>query len=281
MASRIHPTAIIEDGAVIGADVTIGPNVYIGPKVTLGPGCEVHHQATLMGKTTIGKENTIFPNAVVGGDPQDLKYHGEETELLIGDRNTIRECVTLNTGTVGGGGKTVVGNNCLIMAYAHVAHDCILDDGVILANSVQLAGHIHVCREAIISGTAAVHHFCTLGRLSFVSGLSGVRQDVPPFMTADGNPAKVCRLNLVALRRRNFSEETIKALKDVYRIVYRSDLNRSQAIAKIENEGFQVIPEVMEVMDSFRASEAGCQGRALEGKRANGFGLTIDGDAEN
>lgn len=280
MGSKIHPTAIIEDGAVIGPDVTVGPNAYIGPQVKLGAGCTVHHAATIMGHTTLGDANEIFPNAVVGGKPQDLKYRGEDTELIIGSHNTFRECVTVNTGTVTGGGKTVIGNYCLVMAYAHIAHDCVLEDGVILANCVQLAGHIRVCREAILSGTAAVHHFCTIGRLSYVSGLSGVRQDVPPFMTVDGNPAKVCKLNTVALRRRNFSDDTISAIKQVYRIVYRSEFNRSQAIAKIESEGLAAVPEVGEILESFRATEKGYQGRALEGFRANGFGLTIDADAD-
>ncbi|MFH0910981.1 MAG: acyl-ACP--UDP-N-acetylglucosamine O-acyltransferase [Planctomycetota bacterium] len=269
MALSIHPTAIIEPGAEIGPDATIGPYAFVGGKVRMGARCRLHPHAAVTGRTTLGSGNTVHPGAVLGGDPQDLKFSGEETELIVGDGNTFREGVTVNIGTASGGERTVIGNHCLLMACAHVAHDCRLGDRVVLANGVLLAGHIVVEDGAILSGLAAVHHFATIGRLSFVGGMSAVRQDVPPFLLMEGNPARPRRLNLVGLKRNGFSAETMAALKKVFRLVYRSNLTRSQALKEVAALDIYPLPEVQEIMKSFRASEAGRQGRALEANRTS------------
>jgi UDP-N-acetylglucosamine acyltransferase len=279
MSREIHPTAVIETGAELGDGVTVGPYAYVGAEVSLGAGCVLHHHATVTGFTRMGPGNAVHPGAVVGGPPQDLKYRGERTELIIGEGNTFRECATVNLGTAGGGGKTVIGDNCLLMAYTHVAHDCIIGDRVVIANSAQLAGHIRIRAGAVVSGMAAVHHFATIGRLSFVGGLSGVRQDVPPFMLVEGNPARPRGLNLVGLKRNGIGEESVAALKKAYRTLYKSDLSRSQAIEKIRGDGLIEVPEVQELVESFEESEQGRCGRALEAGRDTGNGGIYRGGA--
>ncbi len=268
MSSKIHPTAVIEKGAQIGSGVEIGPFCVVGSKVVIGDDCRILQNTSIINNTTIGKNNIVHPGAVIGGEPQDLKYTGENSEVIIGNNNTIRECVTINLGTVGGGGKTILGDDNLVMAYTHIAHDCILGNKIILANLVQLAGHIVIEDGAILSGLAAVHHFTTIGRLSFIGGHSAVRRDIPPFVLFEGNPAKEHGLNLVGLKRNGLSRESIRAIKNAYKLFYRSDLNRQQAIEKVKEAGLIDVPEVAELVQSFVNSENGRQGRALEASRS-------------
>ena len=275
METLIHPTAVIDQHAEISPSARIDAYACIGPHVSIGEGTRVRSHAQIVGHTTIGKNCDIFPGAVVGGEPQDLKYKGEETLTMIGDGNTIRECVTINRGTGLGGGKTVLGDNNLIMAYVHIAHDCDIGNQCVLTNCAQLAGHIKVEDMAIISGLVALHHFVTIGSMSFVAGLSAVRTDVPPYMIIEGNPARVRKLNAEGLKRRGVPQESVQALKVLFRSVYRSDLSRSQALDKIEGMEIARDPCVRNVIDHYRASENGYQGRALEAfrrdKKPNGL----------
>lgn len=219
----IHASAIIEPGATIAADAEIGPLCHVGPKVAIGSGTRLVSHVAVMGRTKLGAGNTIWPQAVLGADPQDLKFNGEDAQLVIGDNNEIRECVTLHVGTENGGGVTRVGSDNLLMAYVHVGHDCVIGDHCILANAVQLAGHIHIRDHANVGGATAVHHYVTIGEYSFVGGMSRIVQDVPPFMVVEGHPARIRDINRVGLARHRFPQETIDRLKDVYRRLFRTD----------------------------------------------------------
>ena len=188
---NIHETAVVHPKAEVGDDCEIGAYCVIGPDVVLGSGNRISSHVTIMGNTRIGANNQFYPHSVVGAAPQDLKYKGEDTILEIGDNNQVREFVTINTGTVQGGGVTRIGNDNMLMACAHIAHDCIIDDNTILANNSMLAGHIHIKSRAIVSGAAAIHHFATVGRLGFVGAMTRIRQDVPPFMIVEGSPPRV------------------------------------------------------------------------------------------
>ena len=266
---RAHPTAVVDPRARLADDVEIGPYSVVGPDVTLGPGCVAENHVTLTGHTTIGANCHVHSGAVIGGVPQDLKYKGEETELIIGDGNIIREFVTINTGTAGGGGKTVIGDDNLLMAYVHVAHDCILGSHIVLANVATLGGHIRVEDGARISGLAAVHHFVTIGRLAFVGGCAGVVRDVPPFMMVAGNPARVRGLNLEGLKRLGIDREELAGLKDAYRLLYRSDLNRSQAIEDLRERGSGEGSATAELIEFLLNSERGRRGRGREAERTD------------
>lgn len=213
----IHPTAIVHKNAKIAEDVQIGPYAIIGENVQIGKGCK------------------IFSHAVIGSPSQDLKYKGEKTYVRIGENTTIREFVTINCAT-GEGEETVIGNNCLLMAYVHIAHNCRVGDRVIIANCGTLAGHVEVEDKAIIGGLAAIHQFCRIGTLSLIGGCSKVVQDVPPYMIADGHPAKVYSINTVGLRRNNIPETTRNNLKRAFKIIYRSGLTISSAIQRIQEE---------------------------------------------
>ena len=186
----IHPTAIVDEQARIHDEAIIGPFCVITGEVVIEAGVELRNHATVYGRTTIGAGTTVYPGAVLGGDPQSLRYHGEDTELLIGQNCTIHESVTMHKGTAGGGGVTRVGDNCMFMAYSHVAHDCLIGDGVIIGNNTQLAGHVKIGNKAIVSGMTGVHHFVTIGELAFVAAMSGVKADVPPFVMAEGYPRR-------------------------------------------------------------------------------------------
>ena len=222
MATKIAPSAFIDPRAEIDAEVAIGPFCVVGPKVTIGRGTRLENNVTLMGRCTIGEHNHIFPGVVIGGPPQDVSYRGEDTEVVIGDGNLIRECVTINLATTKEDGITSVGDRCYLMACCHVAHDCRLGDRVIMANGTLLGGHVHVHNDATFSGGVGVHHFATIGSFSFVSGLSRVLHDVPPFMLVEGSPARPRCVNLVALRRHQFPAETIDALDEAHRLLYRA-----------------------------------------------------------
>lgn len=232
----IHPTAVVEPGAELDPSCEVGPFAVIGPHVRIGPRTVVGAHAVVSGRTTLGEGNRVFPHAVVGEVPQDLKYRGEPTELAIGDRNTFREGVTISLGTVQGGGVTRIGSGCLFMANSHVGHDCDVGDGAIIANSVALAGHVVLEDHVHISGLAAAHQFCRIGRLAFVSGLTGVTMDVPPFCTVAGPRAELAGLNAVGMQRAGMSEERIGRVKQAYKIVFRANLGLAEAIAEVEAE---------------------------------------------
>lgn len=223
---KIHPTAVVESTAELADDVEVGPFCAVGPKVRIGAGSRLVSHVAIMGRTTLGEGNTIWPQATLGADPQDLKFRGEETELIIGDHNDIRELVTMHLGTANGGGVTRVGNDNLIMGGSHVAHDCILGNHIIMANNVGLAGHVHVEDHANIGGAVGVHHFVTFGQYCFVGGMSRVVQDVPPFMIAEGAPCVIRGVNAIGLRRHRFSDESVENLKDSYRRLFRRHASR-------------------------------------------------------
>lgn len=215
----IHPTAIIENGATIADSVLIGAYAYIGSKVTIGEGTKVGNGSQITGKTTIGKNNNIFSNVVLGSAPQDLKYKGEETQLVIGDNNTIREFCFFNTGTPGGGGLTSIGSNSLFMAYVHIAHDCKIGDNCILANNATLAGHVELGSFAVIGGMTPVHQFVKVGDFAMLGGASAISQDIPPYCLAEGNRAKLRGLNLVGLRRK-LERSDVDELKRAYKELF-------------------------------------------------------------
>ena len=230
----IHPTAIVDPGAVLSASVTVGPYAVIGTGVTLGEGTTIGPHAVLEGPTWLGRDNRVFAHASIGGAPQDMKYRGEPTELRIGDRNTIREFCTLNRGTTQDGGVTRVGDDNWIMAYVHIAHDVQLGSRTILANNATLAGHVHVGDWAIIGGLTGVHQFCHIGAHAMTGFQSHVAQDVPPFMMCAGNPLAVRGFNIEGLRRRGFSAERIAQVKQMHRLLYRDGLTLDQATQAIQ-----------------------------------------------
>ena len=232
MPRDIHPTAIIHPKAELAEDVTIGPYAIIGEKVAIGEGCRIGSSVLIDGETTLGKNNQVFHGAAIGNVCQDLKYRGEQTFVRIGDGNTIREFVTVNSAT-GEGESTVIGSGVLIMAYVHLAHNCVIGDNVVLANAVNLAGHVHVHDFAAIGGLTPVHQFGEIGRYAFIGGGSRIPQDVPPFLKVAGSPTRVWGLNTVGLARRGYTAEQRGLLKKAYLIVYRSGLNVTQALDRI------------------------------------------------
>ena len=231
----IHSTAIIDPKAKIGNNVKIGPFSIVGPNVEIGDNTIIQSHVSILAKTIIGKGNKIYPFVSIN-EPQDLKYKGESTELIIGDNNKIREYVTINPGTDGGGGKTVIGNNCLFMVSSHIAHDCFLGDYCIFSNNSTLAGHVTVGNYVTLAGMVAVHQFCSIGRHSFVAGGSLVRKDIPPYVKAAREPLSYVGINSVGLRRRGFDNETIKSIQNIYRTLYQKRYNNTQAINIIEAE---------------------------------------------
>jgi len=255
MATLIHPTAIVAPGAQLGTDVEIGPYSIVGEHVRLGVATKIHPHVVLAGHTTIGAHCEIFPFASLGQQTQDLKFKGGAPRVVIGDRTTLREYVTVNAAT-NDGDVTRIGNGCHIMAYAHIAHDCIVGDEVIMANCGTLAGHVILEDQVIIGGLCGVHQFVRIGRLTITGGCSKVTQDLPPFMTADGNPISVHGLNAVGLKRRGVNEVAQAALKKAYRILYRENLTAKQALAKIEQE-VELGDEVSHLVAFVRASERG------------------------
>ena len=232
--TRIHPTAIVDPAAELAADVVVGPFAVIGAGVVIGGGTEVGAHAVVEGPTTIGRGNRIHAHAVLGGAPQDMKYRGEPTSLVVGDRNTIREFCTFNRGTAQDAGVTRVGDDNWIMAYVHLAHDVQLGSRCILANNATLAGHVHVGDWAIVGGLTGVHQFCHIGAHAMTGFQSHVSQDVPPFMTVSGNPLAVHGFNAEGLRRRGFSRDRLALVKQMHRLLYRDGLTLEAARAAIE-----------------------------------------------
>jgi len=252
----IHPTSIVEEGAVIGAGVHIGPFCYIGANVTIGAGTELKSHIVINGHTTLGENNQIYQFATIGEANQDLKYAGEPTRVEIGDRNRIRESVTIHRGTTQGNGVTKVGSDNLLMVNTHVAHDCIIGNRVILANNATLAGHVSVDDYAIIGGLAAVHQFCVIGAHVMVGGCSGVAQDVPPYVIAQGNHATPFGINIEGLKRRGFDKDTQHAIRNAYKLLYRSGKTLDEAKPEIEALAAQY-PAVQVFVDFFARSTRG------------------------
>lgn len=253
--TRIHPTAIVHADAQIGEGVQIDPWVIIGPQVTIGAGTRIGPRVLIERDTSVGEDCTIGNGAALGTDAQDMKYRGEPATLEIGDRTVIREFATLNRGTAASG-KTVVGSDCLIMAYVHVAHDCELGNHVILSNAVNMGGHVLIEDWAIVGGLTPIHQFVRVGAHAFVGGGSRISQDVPPYCRAAGNPPRLFGLNSVGLERRGLSDEVRKALKKAYRILFKSDASLSKALLRADEE-IQGIPEVRHLIEFIRASERG------------------------
>jgi len=251
----VHPTALIDDDAVLGEDVEVGAYSIVGPNVRIGAGTRIASHVLIERDTEVGRECTIAHGVVLGTDPQDLKYEGEPTELRVGDRTVIREYATLNRGTTSLG-YTEVGSDCLLMAYTHVAHDCRLGNNVILSNGVNMAGHVVIDDWAIISGLTPIHQFVRIGAHAFVGGASRVVKDIPPFVKAAGNPIQLYGLNSVGLQRRGFSEEVRRELKRAYRLFFASTYNTTQALARARDE-LQDFPEVETFLAFFNRSDRG------------------------
>lgn len=254
-APRIHETAIVHPDARLDADVTVGPYCVVGEFVSLGPGCLLHSHVRLDGPLVAGANNRFFHGAAIGGEPQDLKYTGDPSGLRIGDDNVFREYVTVNRATRADL-ETVIGNSNLLMAYVHVAHDCILHDHVILANSVNLAGHVEVEDYAIVGGVTPVHQFVRIGRYAIVGGGFRVPKDIPPYMKAAGNPLRIVGLNSLGLERHHFSAETSRELKEAFRILYRAGLNVTQASERLREE-YPDSPEIAHLLEFIAASDRG------------------------
>ena len=232
--AKIHPAAFVDPGAELDGSVTVGPGAVIGAHVRIGPGTTVGPHAVIEGHTTIGRDNRIFQFAALGAIPQDKKYAGEPCELVIGDRNTIREFTTFNIGSPGGGGVTRIGDDCWIMAYTHIAHDCQVGDHATLANNTTLGGHVELGEWVTVGGLTGIHQFVKVGAQVMVGFASAVSQDVPPFMLVDGNPLAVRGFNTVGLRRRGFSPERIAAVKQMHKLLYREGRTLEQARVAIE-----------------------------------------------
>ena len=256
MATDIHGTAVIEKGAKLGEGVEVGAHAYIGSRVRLGGGCIVHHHASVEGNTVLGKENEVFPYACIGGRSQDLKQAGGNPGLVIGDSNIFRECCTVHTHKEEGK-FTRLGSHNYCLAYSHIAHECEIGDHFVLGHNSTLGGHMIVGDYAATGGHVAIHPFCRLGRYSYIGGCSKVVQDVPPFMLADGSPAEVKTINKIGLDRGGFSEEEIKSMREIYKILYREGLNRSQAVQKLMNLECGESESVRAVIEFIENSERG------------------------
>ena len=253
----IHPAAIVDPKAEIGGNVDIGPYSVVEKGVSIGEGTKIGPHVVVREGTQIGKRCQIYQFSSIGEAPQATAYRGEPTLLQVGDHNIMREFVTLHRGTVKGGGKTVIGNNNYFMAYCHVAHDCQIGNEVVMANGASLGGHIVIEDGAIIGGLAAIHQFCRVGTYAIVGGITGVLLDIPPYTKAQGDRAKLFGLNTVGLKRANFSEETLKALKKAYRIIFRSGLTLERAMKAVEEDDIFQIPEVQHLLQFIQHSKRG------------------------
>jgi UDP-N-acetylglucosamine acyltransferase len=251
----IHPTAIVHPGAKVGAGCEIGPYCVIGEHVTLGEKCKLHSHVVVDGHTRLGRENEIFPFASIGLKTQDLKWKGGTTRVEIGDGNTFRESVTINSAT-GDGEVTSVGSHNHILAYCHIAHNCVLGDHIIMSNVGTLAGHVTVGDRAVIGGLVAIHQFCRIGKLSMIGGCSKVVQDVPPFMLADGNPAETRTINKIGMERNGISETVQSAMRQAYKTLFREGLTISNAVVQLEKE-LPELDEIRHLLEFVRSSERG------------------------
>ncbi len=252
----IHPTAIIEDGARVAPDVEIGAYSLVGPQVEIGSGCRIGPHVVITGQTRLGQNNRVFQFASIGEEPQDKKFAGEDSALEIGNGNTIREYVTINRGTSDGGGVTRVGNDNWIMAYCHIAHDCQVGSHVIMANGATLAGHVIVGDHVIFAGYSGAHQFCRIGDHAFLGMYGGVSQDVPAYVMVSGQPPRPRGVNSEGLKRRGFSAEQIRNIREAYRVIYRSGKSRAEALAELEQRRREQ-PELNIMIDNARASTRG------------------------
>jgi UDP-N-acetylglucosamine acyltransferase len=252
---EVHATAVVDPSAELGADVAIGPYCVVGPNVVLGDGTRLGAHVVIERDTVLGEGCQVHAGAVLGGDPQDLKYRGEPSRLVVGARTVIREFATLNRGT-GAQGSTVVGSDCLIMAYTHVAHDCHIGNSVVLANAVNMGGHVTIEDWVIVGGLTAIHQFARIGRHAIVSGASAVRKDVPPYCKAAGNPLQLFGLNSVGLQRRGFPLNVRQALRRLYRVFFQSHLNISQALEAARLD-IEPLPEITAFLEFVEKSERG------------------------
>lgn len=260
--THVHPTAIVAPEARLGENVVIGPYCVVDGEVSLGDGVRLYSHVVVTGRTTVGPNTHIYPFASIGHQPQDLKYKGEPSRLEIGANNIIREHVTMNPGTAGGGMVTRIGNNCLFMVGSHVAHDCIIGNHAILANNATLAGHVMVGDYAILGGLSAVHQFCRIGRHAMVGGMSGVEQDVIPYGSVIGNRARLAGLNVVGLKRRGFSRAEVASLRKAYRLLFAEEGSMAERLNDVA-EMYKDNRAVMEIVDFIRgeSSRSICQPR--------------------
>lgn len=267
--ATIHETAIIDPTARLAPSVSIGPYCVVGPHVTIGASTVLQNHVTIQSHATIGEGNSIYPFSVIGADPQDRKWKGERTTLVIGDRNKIREHVTIHRGTGNGGSITRIGDDNLIMVAVHIAHDCCLGNDICIANQVMLAGHVRIEDGANIGGGAGLHHYTTVGACAFIGGLARITKDVPPFMIVEGNPAEVRAINSIAMTRRGYSPDHIEAVKDAYKRLYRDNgAPMADKLVELKRE-YQDVPAVLQLCDALAAAADGVHGRALEIKRAD------------
>jgi len=267
--SKIHPTAVVDASAKLASGVVVGPWCVVGPGVTIGEGTELVSHVVIDRDTTIGRENVLHPFTVVGGPPQDKKYHGERTTLEVGDRNQIREYASIHRGTANGGGVTAVGSDNLIMGCVHVAHDCRIGSGVILANNAMVAGHVTVCDGANVGGGAGLHHFVRVGTRAFVGAMARVSKDVPPYMIVEGNPAEVRGHNAIAMRRLGLGDGEVEAMKECYKRLFRERGGSIlEKVAALRGE-FPDFTSVQTLCDAVLESAGGVHGRAQENHRGD------------
>jgi len=267
MATYIAENVCIDPAAEIEDDVHIGPFCVVGPHVRIGRGTRLENSVTLMGHVTLGQHNHLFPGVVIGGEPQDISYGGAPTQVIIGDHNVIRECATIHRASEKEDGITRLGDHNYLMACCHIAHDCKLGSHIIIANSALLGGHVHIHDHAGLSGGVAIHQFATVGSYAFVAGLSGVRLDVPPFMLVEGYPARPRCVNIVALKRNNFSPRVIEALSQAHRLLFRAKVGMDQA-REILRGNDQLTAEVEHLLTFLDDQQGGRHGRGRERRRA-------------
>lgn len=256
-AAKIHPLAVVEAGAELGADVEVGPFCLVHSGARIGARTRLLSNVVVCGHTTLGSDNVVHPGAVLGGTPQDKTYRGEPTTLSIGSGNVIRECVTINRGTVKGGGKTIVGDKNLLMACSHVGHDCVLGNELIIANAVLIAGHVHIGDRAVLAGAVACHHFARIGRMAYVGGMSRVVHDVPPFTKVAGERVRVRALNVVGLQRGGVAEEQIDELKRVYHLLFRKQAALAAAVATASAPAGSMAAELIQFVREWTSAPAG------------------------
>lgn len=261
---KIHPTAVVGDKAELGDRVSIDAHCLVEDDVIIGEGTSIMAGSVIHAGTTLGRNNVIYPHVVLGGAPQDIQYKGEPTRLIIGDENQFREFVTINRGTVKENGETIIGNQNYFMACSHVAHDCIIADKVIMANCVLLAGHVRVGEGAVLNGAVAAHHFTTIGQYAYIGGMAKVRIDVPPYMVADGDPARPKKCNEVGLKRNGFPDDVVSALSKAFRTVFRSDKPMVEALEDLKEFDVDEVIKLKEFLENWMH---GKHGRFLEAFR--------------
>jgi UDP-N-acetylglucosamine acyltransferase len=267
MATFVATQAVVDPKAEIGDDVHIGPFCVIGPHVRVGHNTRLENNVTLMGHVTLGEDNHLFPGVVIGAHPQDVSYRGSDTQVIIGDHNIFRESVTVNRASEKEDGITRVGSHNFLMACSHVAHDCKVGNHIIMANATLLGGHVHIYDHATLSGGIGIHHFTTVGRYAFVGGLARVIHDVPPFMLCEGHPARPRCINVVALKRNNFSAEAIQCLSEAHRLLYRAKVGLDHA-REILRTNDKLVPAVNELLGFIQTQQEGKHGRSRERRRA-------------